>query len=316
MKLTIVLFLIGITVTMLVTTVVTTVVTIVDTIPFLVYGDSYLDQVKKNYEQSQLSNWSLGNNITEGDYYKYKICNDSIISQIIYPHHCYEISLEFVVQLESYQGKVWVVQGNFTIPDTIDYTILYSTLGTIDDTSESMIFLIDTDTFTVYSRFHKELGVSLENTIFSLSTYGVQSLSIGTIWDEIDSYFTNKIPLEIKNKQTIQIPQKIKLVGVNGIVHPSIVTSIVTNIETSVLSYNIIVPSNVYLHESFPFPLKAKLYSPNIIYPHPKELYYFELLDYSRVDSNYNSNHDSNQYSREFENFSENNTIQEELGVK
>jgi len=50
--------------------------------------------------------------------------------------------------------------------------------------------------------------------------------------------------------------------------------------ETSVLSYDIIIPSNTYLHNDFPFPIKAKLYSPNIIYPEPQELYYFELLEY------------------------------------
>jgi len=257
------------------------------------YGDlSYLEQVYENYSLEKSSHWKLGDNITEGDYYKYKICNDSTILQIIYPYHCYVINLEFITILESYTGKVWVVQGNFTIGDTIDNTILYNTLGTIDDTSESMIFLIDVNTFKVYSdTIHKELGASIQNTIFSLSQYGVQSLSIGTIWDKIDSYFTNKIPLEIKNKQSILVPVN----SLNG--------TLVTNLETSVLSYDIIVQSNIYLHKSFPFPLKAVLYSPNIIYPHPKELYYFELLDYS--------NYYSNQYSREFENFSENNTIPE-----
>ena len=221
---------------------------------------NYLEQVQANYDSnySQRNLWRLGENIQEGDYYEYKICNDDTMYQIIYPYHCYTISLEFVTILESYQGKVWIVQGNFITPNI----------------SEQIIFLIDTDNFKVNTDLlHKELGVSIQNTIFSLSKYGKSSLSIGTVWDYLDSYFTNKIPLEIKNKQSIQI--------LNG----SNYNGNYSTIETSVLSYDIIVPSNIYLHNDFPFTVQAKLYSPNIIYPEPKELYYYELLEYSTIDT-------------------------------
>ncbi len=257
------------------------------------YSYNHYDDVISHQNNSidRYETWSLGNNIQKGDYYEYKICNDYHIAQMIYPYHCYQINLEFVTILESYKGKVWVVQGNFTILGTILGTTLDTILGTTPHTSQQMIFLIDSTNFKVDTDIlHKDIGVSLENTIFSLSQYGVQSLSIGTIWDYMDSYFTNKIPLEIKNKQTIQVPQT----GINGTIVTNIVnntvtnvvTSIVTNIETSVLSYDVIVPSNIYLHESFPFPLKAVTYSPHIIYPQPKEEYYFELLDYSNYYSN------------------------------
>jgi len=213
-----------------------------------VYGSvtiPYLEQVQANYDNYNNSLWSLGNGIAEGDYFQYKICNDDTIQQRIYPYHCYEINLEFVTILTSYNGDVWVVQGNLITPDI----------------SQQMIFLINPDTFQVSTdKLNVDLGNSISDTIFSLSSYGVQSLSIGTVWDEIDSYFTNKIPLEIKNKQSIQI--------FNG------------TIETSVLSYDIVIPSNIYLHNDFPFPLKAVTYSPNIIYPEPQEEYYFELLEF------------------------------------
>jgi len=226
---------------------------IIITIPS-VSASSYLDMVQSNYDKLD-DKWSLGNGIAEGDYYEYKICNDDIMYQIIYPYHCYTISLEFVTILTSWNSDVWVVQGNLTIGDTTP------------EISQPMIFLIDIDTFKVNTDIlHKDVGASLENTIFSLSQYGEKSLSIGEQWDEIDSYYTNKIPLEIKNKQSIQI--------LNG------------TLETSVLSYDIIIPSNVYLHKDFPFPLKAKLYSPNIIYPEPQELYYFELLEFGNFLKN------------------------------
>lgn len=230
---------------------------------------NYLEQVKANYDNYNDSLWSLGNGIQDGDYYSYKICNDTIMYQVIYPYHCYIINLEFVKLLESYKGDTWIVQSYFTVGNTIDDTIGNTIDGTIGDTignnKSPLILLIDPYTFHITTDpFNKKIGKSLEKTIFSLSTYGVQSLSIGTVWDEIDSYYTNKIPLEIKNKQSIQVQTK----------SPN------DTLEVSVLSYDIIIPSNVYLHSDFPFPLKAKLYSPNIIYPEPQELYYFELLEY------------------------------------
>ncbi len=301
------------------------VITIVNTIPSvsaLLTTSSYLEQVQANYDSNynQRNLWSLGNNIQEGDYYSYKICNDDYITQIIYPYHCYQINLEFVKILTSYKGKVWVVQGNFTILDTTLGTTLDTILDNTPNTSQPMIFLIDSTTFDVTTDpFNVDLGNSIQNTLFSLSTHGVQSLSIGTIWGEIDSYFTNTIPFEIKNKQTIPVSHTSVVTNVvtsvNGTVDTSIVnsivtevvTSIVTNLETSVLSYDIIIPSNIYLHESFPFPLKAVMYSPHIIYPHPKELYYFELLDYSNEYSNY--------YSRDY-GFNDSVSIIGELEIK
>ena len=234
----------------------------------VVYGESYLEQVKSNYDNRDT--WSLGNNLQEGDYYSYKICNDDTMYQVIYPYHCYEISLEFVKILESYKGDTWIVQSYLTIGDTIGDTI-----G--NNNTSPLVLLVDPISFDVTTdSFNRAIGESLENTIFSLSQYGVQSLSIGTVWDNMDSYFTNKIPLEIKNKQTIQVPHINIITSINGTVN----TSIVTNLETSVLSYDIVIPSNTYLHESFPFPLKAVTYSPHIIYPEPQELYYFELIDH------------------------------------
>ena len=270
---------------------------IVDTIPSVFaistnYSNyNYLEQVQANYDDYNNSLWSLGNGIAEGDYFVYKICNDNMMYQIIYPYHCYVISLEFVKILESYNGDVWIVQSYFTIDGTIGDTIGDNIYDTIDYTivnsnnTSPLILLIDPYTFHVTTDpFNKKIGESLENTIFSLSTYGKQSLSIGIVWDEIDSYFTNKIPLEIKNKQTIEIFTP------SFTPNSSNDTSNYTSVETSVLSYDIIVPSNVYLHNDFPFPLKAELYSPHVIYPKPQELYYFELVDYqSGYQSGYQS---------------------------
>ena len=190
--------------------------------------------------------WKLGGTIQEGDLYQYIICSDKTISQIIYPYHCYNIELEFVTILESYNGEVWVVQGNFTTPDI----------------NRSMILLIDPTTFKVTTdKLNIDLGNSLENTIFSLSQYGEKSLSIGAVWGMVPSYFTNDVPLEIKKQKLIDTK-----LGV---------------IDSKILGYDVIVQSNYYLSENYPFPVKASIFSPNIIFPESVVEYWFELEEYS-----------------------------------
>jgi len=208
--------------------------------------------------------WKLGDNIQKGDMYEYKICSDRIISQVIYPYHCYNIELEFVTILESYKGKVWVVQGNFT---TLEI-------------NRSMILFINPDTFEVDTDLlNVDLGNSLENTIFSLSKYGEKSLSIGTVWGMVPSYFTNDIPLEIKKHELID-------------------TSL-GEINSKVLGYDVIVSSNYYVNEQYPFPVKASIFSPNIIFPESIEEYWYELEEYSnKYDKvQFNEEHEFIEYS-------------------
>lgn len=205
-------------------------------------GISFFDQVSQNYEKSL---WGVGDNLLEGETYTYKICNDLQMSQIIYPYHCYFIELTFVSLMESYKGETCVVQG-------------YLTIG--DKTTSSILF-INPDTFEVESdRLNVNLASSLENTIFSLSQYENLSLSIGTLWDEIDSYFTNPVPLEVKRHEEINM--------VNN------------TIGVTVLAYDVVIESTYFINEDFPFPLKASLYSPQIIFPEPVPLLFFELVDY------------------------------------
>ena len=212
-------------------------------------GES-LDEYILRYQNelsSKYSLWSIGNNLQVGDYYKYKICNDHFMMQEIYPYHCYDISLEFVTLLDSYKGKQWIVQS-------------YLTYG---NNTKSLILFVDPKTFDVTTDpLNVHVGLSLENTLFSLSKYDAKSLDVGTVWDDLDSYFTNKIPLEIKRHQVIDITYQ-------------------KNIDVALLGYDVIVPSNHYIYSDFSFPVKSNTYSPHIISPEPKALYYFELLDYN-----------------------------------
>lgn len=217
-----------------------------------VYGD-FSDIVQQKYDESL---YHVGINLTEGDVYEYKICSDDTIQQVIYPYHCYNIQLNFVTILESYKGKVWVVQGNFTTPEI----------------NRSMILLIDVDTFEVSTdRLNVDLGNSIQNTIFSLSQYGKSSLSIGTVWGIIPSYFTHDVPLEIKRHELIDTE--------------------IGEIDSVILGYDVVQPSNYYISNDFSFPVRGNILSPNIIFPEPIELFYFEIINFSN-NSNYDSNYD------------------------
>ena len=207
---------------------------------------SYQDQISQKYQDSL---WRIGKNLSENDSYHYKICNDKSMFQEIYPYHCYDIELTFLKVLESYKDRSWVVQGH---------------LG-IGDKTTSMILLINENTFEVTSdKLNIQLARSLENTIFSLSQYGDSSLTVGTQWDQLDSYFTNKVPLEIKRHE--------------------IVDSEIGIIDTVLLGYDMVVPSNYFISEDFAFPVRALLYSPHIIFPEPVPLFHYELVGYSVSD--------------------------------
>jgi hypothetical protein len=183
------------------------------------------------------------------------------MAQNIYPYHCYEIKLKFLDILESYRGPIWIVQGELSYGENnefVNYTILE----------------INPITFEVKSdRLNVNLANSLESTIFSLAQYKEKSLSIGTVWDEIDSYFTNVIPLEIKREQIMELEFR------------GITTDENTTISTSVLGYDIITESVVNISETYSFPIKSHMFSPHQIFPEPKELYYYELLNYTWDDS-------------------------------
>lgn len=220
-------------------------------------ADNFEDQVNSNY-QSTL--WSVGANLKDVDSYIYKICDNSLPRTVI-DSHCYTIELYFSEILQSWRGPVWIVQGILNFEDADNHTI-----------TEYMIFQINPETFEVYpDRMNFELANSLENTIFSLSKYSNKSLIVGNVWDDIDSYFTNSVPLEIKRQQNTITP--------------------FGNVETFVLGYTVVEESNFFIDGSLAFPIGGNVYSPHLIFPEPQQLFYYDLVSYS--DSYYDSFYDS-----------------------
>lgn len=191
-------------------------------------------------------NWGIGDDLIEGDYFEYRICGENLATKVITPHHCFDVQLTFVAIMESSQGMVWVVQGMYS--DVVN--------------TRYMIFQIDTETFEIITdSSNRELGWIIEDTIFSLSQYKSKSLTIGTQWGDIDSYFTQSVPFEIKREQQLIINN--------------------STYNTSVLGYDVVIESNIFIDNNLPFPIKGEVYSPRIIYPNPELSYYYELMDYS-----------------------------------
>ena len=212
-----------------------------------IQSETFEEQVNSNYSSTL---WSVGNNLQEGDLYIYKICDNSLPRTVI-DSHCYTIELQFLQILESWRGPVWIVQGILNYDDANNQPI-----------TKHMIFQINPKTLEVYpDRLNFELANSLEHTIFSLSAYSEKSLTVGTLWDDIDSYFTNSIPLEIKRQQNIITP--------------------FGDLEVFVLGYDVIEESNFFIDDFFAFPIRGDVYSPHLIFPEPQQLFYYELISYS-----------------------------------
>ncbi len=212
--------------------------------------NDYLDQVRKNYEKSQ---WGLGENLQEGDFYHYRICDDRFVPFEIIGHRCYDLELTFGTILQSWDGPVWIVQGNVTSSQKSQY----------------MIFHVNPETFEINTNnYNSEWANSISETIFSLSQYGENQLKIGSVWGEIESYFTNDTPIKIQRESNIDLD--------NG------------KIETFVLGYDVIEESQIFINSQYPFPVKAIVYDPHQIFPKVKELYYFELIEHYNIqDDNY-----------------------------
>lgn len=212
---------------------------------YAVNFDSFYSQINEKHQKSL---WKLGESLNEGDSFTYRIC-DGTVPETFISSHCYTIDLTFVSLLESWNGSSWIVQG---------------ILNT--DTEERFLILqIDPVTFKVTTdKLNIDLANSLEKTIFSLSEHEKKSLKVGTVWDSLDSYFTNYTSLEIKKNESTRLS-----FGV---------------VEISVLGYDVIKESHYFINDEFPFPVFAMLYSPNIIFPEPLELYNYELMQYSFFD--------------------------------
>jgi hypothetical protein len=209
-------------------------------------SETFEDKVNSKYNQTL---WGIGANLKEGDSYVYKICDNSLPRTVI-DSHCYYVELYFIQILESWSGPVWIVQGVLNYDDANNHSI-----------TKYMIFQINPETFEVYSdRLNFELANSLENTIFSLSSYQNKSLIVGTLWDKIDSYFTNSVPLEIKRQQSIITP--------------------FGDVTTFVLGYDVIEESSFFIDDSLAFPIRGDIYSPHLIFPEPRQLFYYELISF------------------------------------
>ena len=231
-------------------------------------SETFEEQVNSNY-QSTL--WGVGANLKDGDSYTYKICDNSLPRTVI-DSHCYEIELYFSEILQSWRGPVWIVQGILNYEDTNNHTI-----------TKYMIFQINPEIFEVYpDRLNFELANSLEKTIFSLSKYSNKSLTVGTLWDDIDSYFTNSVPLEIKRQQNTITP--------------------FGDVETFVLGYNVVEESNYMIDDSLAFPIKGDVYSPHLIFPEPQQLFYYDLISYS---NSYSDSYSDNFYDSSYNELNE-----------
>ena len=162
--------------------------------PLPFHDADYNDQKLRQQEHM----WQLGENLSVGNSYTYKICDPETIQTSAANYHyfiqgnkdhnasvCYTIKMDFVNLLSSDENQinsdVWVVQAIIDENSTLNDGLRYS------------VFHINTKTFEVRTAYTihpdtKKYADSLQKTLFSLNKYTApepQLLQIGAGWGEV-----------------------------------------------------------------------------------------------------------------------------------
>ena len=222
--------------------------------------------------------WYTGKGIAPGDSFTYRICDyhDRHLFFDGPQNSCYQIRMDFYIQLESYtRDNIWVVQAEIIL---------------VDDNNNHNdpffhIFLIDPDTMQIktYSSNNNKLKSSyvesIEQTIFYLHKFASEQqpkhLHIGGNWGKILSRTNFGTDLIITSKDQI--------------------TTSATTIQNSttmnvfVLEYGLFESSTFTISPDIAFPLTGTIHDPHWILPDPPLLFTFELIQYdSAASANHN----------------------------
>ena len=265
--------------------------------------------------------WHLGENLSVGDSYTYKICDPKTIQTSAQNYHyfvqgnenhnssvCYMIKLDFVNLLTSEENQinqrdVWVVQGvideNLAINDNLRYSV----------------FHIDTKTLEVKSDDHdtKKYADSLQKTLFSLHKYTApepQLLQINQDWGEVTEALREKGKnpqmTVLNNDQEFSVTQnQIRMIDKQNI---SVTRDLIDvfkigyeiDIQDPVIfdpKKNKLVPVNekdnnnvitsFLISSQLPFPLSGESYNP-VYLIEPQKEFEFELLVFQTNNKNIN----------------------------
>lgn len=279
-------------------------------------GADYNEQV--SWQQDHM--WHLGENLSVGDSYTYKICDPDAMQTSAANYHyftqgnenhnssvCYMIKLDFVNLLNSDENQinsdVWVVQAAI------------SDVATNRDVRYS-VFHVDTQTFGVRSAdtIHPDTikyTNSLQNTLFSIHKYTAlepQLLQIGTEWGEVTEALrergANPHMTVLDNNQEYSVTQNIiRMIDNQNIpVTTNITDAFKVGYEIDIFDPFIIsddkkkktvveeednnnVTNYFLISSDFPFPLSAISYSPVHI-TQPQKQYEFELVTFHTDNKN------------------------------
>jgi hypothetical protein len=270
------------------------------------YSVDYYEQVSTLYHKM----WYLGEKLSIGDSYTYKICDpQSIKNYNAESYHsftqnkehdsslCYIIKLDFVNHLSSDENNnidnddIWIVQA--TMRNNMD-----------DDTIRHAVFHINPYSFEVKSAdtIHPDMiryADSLQNTIFSIFKYANEHklLKTGTKWGQVTEYLSfgsNPYMTVLDDNMKYSATQ-------NTIIYDSNTTSSIDKVFSNVskVGYDVDIVNNnkdvttyYLISPNASFPLSGVKYSPVHIV-RPFKIFEFELLAYTSKN-NYNGTVENN----------------------
>jgi len=246
--------------------------------------------------------WQLGENLSVGDSFTYKICDpQAILNHFAENYHyftqdkghnssmCYLIKLDFVNLLNSDENQInrnlWVVQASIS-----------DVLGM--DTARRSVFHIDSGSFEVSSAdtIHPDTiryADSLEDTIFSVFKYTASEpklLQPGIKWGKVTEYHDTMqnnpyIQVLSGDVQFSTIQNKIDYSQNKIIPIGKTLDVFRVGYEIDIINHDLQkedtnnVTNSYLISPSFPFPLSGILYSPAHVMQPFKE-YEFELISF------------------------------------
>ena len=193
--------------------------------------------------------WYTGKTLGPGDSFVYLICDNT--SHRLHHLDCYQLRMDFYIELKSEKRNVWIVQAEFSDEH---HTVPH-------------IFLIDSDTLHVTADAAAgSLADSVENTLFYLAQfttkYSPKQLELGEVWAEIPSTVQLGSELIVANRDVIEIDD-----GHTFDIH--------------LVRYGLFESSIFAISPNLPFPAYAVAYNPYHITSDPPVLFSIELLEYT-----------------------------------
>lgn len=206
----------------------------------------FLALVNSNHAEAETI-WYLGKGLVAGDSFAYKICDPLLLIKVKSREPCFTAKLHFNQLTTNSSSKSWIVQAEIKHGSKI----MNSTMQI-----SALTFQVRSD-YTV-----KPYAMSIQRTLFYMNSYAnvvaQKPLKIGAVWGDASAYGAYGAKIVVKQLKAMEVSN--------------------FELQAYKIGYDVMKESTLYIAESFPFPVKAKVYEPTLSYPSPPLKFEFEFI--------------------------------------